>query len=134
MVEPDPMQAFSASKLFAAAAGLVGGLSLSVFWQPEKIRQHGTLAAGAIVGGISVGSSFVLTGIICQKLGVDSRDVDTTMGVGFVLGIAVIAVTNFIANFFAAREKKDIFEVAAEIRSRAGGVVRKSPPPRGRRR
>lgn len=128
------MQAFSASKLFAAAAGLVGGLSLSVFWQPEKIRQHGTLSAGAIVGGISVGASFVLTGMICQKLGMDANDVDTTMGVGFILGIAVIAVTNFIANFFAAREKQDIFEVAAEIRSRAGSVSRKAPRARARRR
>jgi hypothetical protein len=117
----------------AAAAGLIGGLSLSVFWQPEQIRQHGSLVAGGIVGGISVGSSFVLTGIICRQLGMDIQDVDTTMGVGFILGIAVIAVTNFIANFFAAREKKDIFEVAAELRNKTKGIEQRPPVQRDRR-
>lgn len=109
--------ALTVSKAMSAAAGLIGGLTLSVFWQPEKIRQHGALAAGAIVGGISVGGAFTLTGMVASNLGLDISNVDTAMGVGFCLGILIIALVNFLANFFAARENQDIIQVASELRN-----------------
>lgn len=45
------------SQCLAALAGLFGGLSVSFFWQPKKLHQHGRLAAGVIIGAISVSIS-----------------------------------------------------------------------------
>ena len=118
----------------SAAAGLIGGLTLSVFWQPEKIRQHGALAAGAIVGGISVGGAFTLTGMVASNLGLDITNVDTAMGVGFCLGILIIALVNFLANFFAARENQDIIQVASELRNVRSSMAQKPAKSAARKR
>lgn len=52
------------SQGLAALAGLFGGLSVSFFWQPKKLHQHGRLAAGIIIGAISVSTTFTLGGFI----------------------------------------------------------------------
>ena len=126
--------ALTVSKAMSAAAGLIGGLTLSVFWQPEKIRQHGALAAGAIVGGISVGGAFTLTGMVASNLGLDITNVDTAMGVGFCLGILIIALVNFLANFFAARENQDIIQVASELRNVRSSMAQKPAKSAARKR
>jgi len=107
---------FVIGKVLSALAGLIGGLSVSVFWQPEKIKQHGKLAAGAIIGGISVGGSFTLGGMVAKYLGMDFADMDTALGIGFVVGVASVGLINFIANFFDHRETDDILEVAHEVK------------------
>lgn len=116
----DPASPFILTKILASAAGLVGGLSLSLFWQPERIRQYGRLAAGAIAGGVSVGGAFTLSGILAKLMGLDFQDIDTALALGFVTGILSVGVVNLLANFFERRESADLLEVARELRRKRG--------------
>lgn len=130
---PEPITtgtSFLIGKALSALAGLIGGLSISVFWQPEKIKQHGKLAAGAIIGGISVGGSFTLGGLVAKYLGMDFADMDTALGIGFVVGVASVGIVNFIANFFDHREKDDILEVAQEVNKARKRLPAKKRAPR----
>lgn len=124
---------FVVGKGLSALAGLIGGLSVSVFWQPEKIKQHGKLAAGAIIGGISVGGSFTLGGMVAKYLGMDFADMDTALGIGFMVGVASVGLINFIANFFDNHEKDDILEVTKEVNQARKRVAAK-PKPRASRK
>lgn len=125
---------FLAGKLLSAIAGMIGGLSLSVFWQPEKIRQHGKLAAGAIVGGISVGGSVALGGMVAKYLGLEMDNMDTALGIGFMMGLVSVGVINFLANFFDKREGADILEVAREVKQNAGTKSASRKPTKGGRK
>lgn len=109
------------SKGAAALAGLFGGLSVSFFWQPKRLHQHGKLAAGAIIGGISVSAAFALGGLIARYVGLNFSDVDVALGLGYLIGVICVGVIAWIANFLEKREDKDVLEVAQEIRSAAGG-------------
>lgn len=125
MAEPASTAAsgYVVSKAATALAGLFGGLSVSFFWQPKRLHQHGKLAAGAIIGGISVASSFSLGGLIANQLGMDFASVDTALGLGFLIGAGSVGVIAWLANFLEKREDKDILEVVQEVR----GVAKKRP-------
>ena len=112
------------SKGAAAIAALFGGLSVSFFYQPKRLHQFGRLAAGAIIGGISVGASFALAGLLAAQLGLDFNDFDTALGLGYVVGMLSVGVIAWIANFLQKREEKDILEVAQELRGKAAPVKR----------
>lgn len=118
---------FVIGKGLSALAGLIGGLSISVFWQPEKIKQHGRLAAGAIIGAISVGGAFTLGGLVARWAGLDLADMDTALGIGFILGVASVGLINFIANFFDRREGQDILEVAKEVQATRRKTTARKP-------
>jgi acyl-coenzyme A thioesterase PaaI-like protein len=104
------------SKAAATFAALLGALSVSFFYQPKKLHEHGKLAAGAIVGGISVSAAFTLAGIIANQLGVDFAQVDNALGIGYIIGITSVGVIAWVANFLSKREDKDILEIAKEIK------------------
>lgn len=119
------------SKFAAAAAGLVGGLSVSFFYQPKKLHQHGKLAAGAIIGSIAVSSAFALGGIMAYLLGVDFHNIDIALGLGWLIGILSVGLVAWVANFLEKRESKDILEVAAEVKQVVrGGQAKKTTAPR----
>lgn len=118
---------FIIGKALSAFAGLIGGLSISVFWQPEKIKQHGRLAAGALIGGISVGGAFTLGGLVARYLGLDLADMDTALGIGFVIGVTSVGLINFIANFLERRESRDILEVVGEVREAKRRIAKPAP-------
>ncbi|CAB4169009.1 hypothetical protein UFOVP581_33 [uncultured Caudovirales phage] len=122
MIEPESTAAgFALSKAAAALAGLFGGLSVSFFWQPKKLHQHGKLAAGAIIGGMAVSAAFTLGGMIARWLGLNFNDVDTALGLGYIIGILCVGIIAWLANFLERRENKDILEVVQEVRSAASG-------------
>jgi len=108
---------FAVGKILSGVAGFFGGLSLSFFWQPKKLHQHGKLAAGAIVGGIAVGASVTLGGVVAMIFGLDFSNSDVALGIGYAVGALSVGVVSFVANFFDRREDKDILEVAKELRS-----------------
>lgn len=115
------------SKSAAALAGLMGGLSVSFFWQPKRLHQHGKLAAGAIIGGISVASAFSLGGLAANLLGMDFASIDIALGLGFMIGVGCVGVIAWLANFLERREDLDILEVVQEVRNPS---KKRKPAPR----
>lgn len=102
-------------KLAPAVGGLFGGLSLAMFWTPEKLREKGTVASIFIAGGISAMAGFSFTGGIATYLGISSEKIDVIIGLAWLLGLCSVAIMNWIANFMSKREHMDIAEVAQEI-------------------
>ncbi|WP_086002479.1 hypothetical protein [Pectobacterium wasabiae] len=103
------------SQALAALAGLFGGLSVSFFWQPKKLYQHGRLVAGVIIGAISVSTTFMLGGFIARWLGMNFQDSDIAMGIGYFVGAISVGMIAWLANFFNRREGDDILQVAGEL-------------------
>ncbi len=101
------------SQCLAALAGLFGGLSVSFFWQPKKLHQHGRLAAGVIIGAISVSTTFTLGGFISHWLGMNFRDSDIAMGIGYFVGALSVGMIAWVANFLT------VAKVTTFCRSRA---------------
>ena len=134
MTEPVSSAAsgFALGKALTAVAGFFGGLSVSSFWQPKKLHQYGKLAAGAIIGGIAVAASITLGGIVSHYMGIDINNSDSSLAVGYVIGVLSVFVLSILVNFFEKREDKDIFEVASDVRSM--GKEFKSKPLKRRRK
>ncbi|WP_380184519.1 hypothetical protein [Kalamiella sp. sgz302252] len=122
----EPGQSFFINQLLAAFAGLFGGLSISFFWQPRKLHQHGRLSAGIIIGSISVAATFALGGLVSRWLGMNFNQADNAMGLGYGLGIVSVGVIAWLANFFNRREDSDILEVAGELKRVARGLRKKN--------
>lgn len=108
-------------KLAPALGGLFGGLSLAMFWTPEKLREKGKIASVFIAGGISAMAGFALTGVVAMQLGVDQQKIDLIIGLSWFLGLVSIAVMNWLANYMAKREHLDIAEVGHEINATRKG-------------
>jgi hypothetical protein len=108
-------------KLAPALGGLFGGLSLAMFWTPEKLREKGKIASIFIAGGISAMAGFALTGVVAIQLGIDQNKIDVIIGLSWGLGLLSIAVMNWLANFMAAREHLDIAEVGREMNAARKG-------------
>lgn len=120
---------FALTKALSAVAGLFGGLSVSFFWQPKKLHEHGKLAAGAIVGGIAVGAAFTLGGIVIKQFGLESESVDIALGVGYIVGILSVGFIGLLANFFEKREGQDLLQVAQEVKSQVQGRAQAEAKP-----
>ena len=118
MTEPETVVSaggWMIGKLAPAIGGLFGGLSLAMFWTPEKLREKGTVASIFIAGGISAMAGFSFTGGIASYLGISSEKIDVIIGLAWLLGLCSVAIMNWIANFMSKREHMDIAEVAQEI-------------------
>ena len=105
-----PPALISASLL--ALAGLFGGVSISFFWQPQRLHQHSKFIAGIIFGGISMGAAVALGGLAARWLKIDLNQSDITLGLGYILG----AMSNGL--IFRRHEQQDIFDVASVIKKR----------------
>lgn len=104
-------------KLAPALGGLFGGLSLAMFWTPEKLREKGKVASVFIAGGISAMAGFSFTGVVAMWLGVPPDKLDMVIGLAWFLGLSSIAIMNWLANYMAKREHMDIGEVAEDMRA-----------------
>ena len=107
---------FLIDKIAPALGGLFGGLSLAMFWTPEKLQEKGKVASVFIAGGISAMAGFAFTGIVAEKLSIGSDKLDVLIGLAWVLGLCSIAVINWVSNYMVKREHMDISEVADEIK------------------
>ena len=107
---------FLIEKLAPALGGLFGGLSLAMFWTPEKLQEKGKVASVFIAGGISAMAGFAFTGIAAEKLGISSEKLDVLIGLAWVLGMCSVAVINWVSNYMVKREHMDIQEIADEIK------------------
>jgi len=109
---------FLIDKLAPALGGLFGGLSLAMFWTPEKLQEKGKVASVFIAGGISAMAGFAFTGIVAEKLSIESEKLDMLIGLAWVLGLLSVAVINWVSNYMVKREHMDISEVAEEIKQK----------------
>ena len=109
-------EGFLIEKLAPALGGLFGGLSLAMFWTPEKLQEKGKVASVFIAGGISAMAGFAFTGLAAEKLGISSEKLDVQIGLAWVLGLCSVAVINWVSNYMVKREHMDIGEVAEEIK------------------
>ena len=121
MTGGEATSAWLLGKLAPALGGLFGGLSLAMFWTPEKLREKGKIASVFLAGGISAMAGFALTGVVALQLGVDQQKLDLVIGLSWLLGLVSIAVMNWLANYMAAREHLDIAEVGHEINAARKG-------------
>jgi hypothetical protein len=118
---------FYISKLALMLSGLLGGLSVSFFYQPAKIKEKGRLTAGAIIGGIAVAAAVALGGIVATILGLSMRDIDVALGLGWLIGLLSVGLVTWAANLLEKNEKKDLLQVVQEVRDVAQG---KEPDPK----
>lgn len=118
MVDPLSTTAsgFAITKLYYALAGLFGGFVLAFFWQPAKLKAHGRMAAGAIIGGISVGCAVIFGGATAVFLGMNPNDANIALAVGGAIGLVSVAIISLLANFFDKRENEDLLEVLKELK------------------
>ena len=65
-------------------------------------------------------------------MGIDINNSDSSLAVGYVIGVLSVFVLSILVNFFEKREDKDIFEVASDVRSM--GKEFKSKPLKRRRK
>ncbi len=120
-------------KLAPAIGGLFGGLSLAMFWTPEKLKEKGKIASIFIAGGISAMSGFALTGLVAQWLGIDPQKIDIVIGLSWGLGLLSVVAINWWANTARTREHLDIAEIGREINEARKGQISKPPVQRVRR-
>lgn len=118
MAEPAStgISAYLTTKLVGAIAGLLGGLSISFFWIPRSLQKHGRTAAGAMIGGISVGGALTLGGLIARWFNLNPLDIDTALGIGFLVGAMSVFTLTMLANYFSKREGSDLVTVVKEVR------------------
>ncbi|WP_224555975.1 hypothetical protein [Pectobacterium versatile] len=112
---------FIISELLAAISGLFGGLSIAFFWQPKKLYKYGTIIAAVIICCISITATFALVGMTAKILRMNASDIDTAMGLGYLVGAISVGLIAFLANFFSNRENKDILDVASELKQATKG-------------
>jgi hypothetical protein len=125
MTGSEALSAWLVSKLAPALGGLFGGLSLAMFWTPEKLREKGKVASIFIAGGISAMSGFAFTGIVAMQLGIDTQKIDVIIGLSWALGLVSIAVMNWLANYMSRREHLDIAEIGKDINATRKGEAPK---------
>ncbi|MCS2160355.1 hypothetical protein MUU47_04290 [Scandinavium sp. H11S7] len=111
------------SEALLAFSGLFGGVSISFFWQPQRLHQHSRFIAGVIFGGISMGAAVALGGLTARWLKIDLNQADITLGLGYILGALSNGLIVWIANFFRRHEQQDIFDIASIIKKK----VREEP-------
>ena len=104
------------SEALLAFSGLFGGVSISFFWQPQRLPQHSRFVAGVIFGGISMGAAIALGGLAARWLKIDLTQADITLGLGYILGALSNGLIVWLANFFRRHEQQDIFDVASVIK------------------
>jgi hypothetical protein len=105
------------TKLFASLAGMMGGVSISIFWMPDALRNKGDLVAGVLIGGMSAATVFSLIGFVIRYLDIPASDADAIIGIGYLIGIPSVTVLGLLANTFEKRKNKDLVDIAKEVRT-----------------
>lgn len=124
---------FIVAKIYYGISALFGGLVLSFFWKPDRFKQYTPVAAGALIGGISVGSGVIFGGALAVWLGMNPNDANTALAVGGAIGLTAVAIVSWLANYFDKRQGKDILEVVKEVQGKAPAEPAKKPPVRRKR-
>ena len=104
------------SKIAPTLAALFGGLSLVLFWTPEKLLEKGRVVSIFLAGAMAATAGFAFTGILASALGVDPSKMDIIVGLAWIIGFFSIAIFNWLANFISKRANQDILQVYKEVK------------------
>jgi uncharacterized BrkB/YihY/UPF0761 family membrane protein len=118
---------FAVSKIYYGLSSLFGGFMLSFFWMPDRLKKHTPVAAGAIIGGVSVGAGVIFGGALAVYLGMNPNDANTALAVGGGIGLTAVAIVSWLANFFDRTKDKDIVQVVQEMRIVKNPPAKKAP-------
>jgi hypothetical protein len=121
--------AFAISKIFYAVGGIFGSGSIGAFWQPKALDGYGRYAKGLIIGGVGALAPVMVGSLIAEKLGLDPYSADVGMAIGTGVGISIMGILAFAANYFKKREGMDIVEVVQEAKQIAKGVKKPTRKP-----
>lgn len=104
------------SNIMSGIAGLFGGVSIAVFWQPRPIKEKGKFVGGAIIGAISFGFPFIFGKAVLSLLGVDVDNASYKLAIDTILGAVGVGCFSFVANWLKKREDKDIGEIIKDVK------------------
>lgn len=128
MLTETSIGAWLLSKIAPTLAALFGGLSLVLFWTPEKLLEKGRVVSIFLAGAMSATAGFAFTGVIASALGVDPDKMDVIVGLAWIIGFFSIAIFNWLANFISKRASKDILEVYQEVNEARKQVNKTNTP------
>lgn len=128
MITETGISAWLITKIAPTLAALFGGLSLVLFWTPERLLQKGKVVSVFIAGAVAAVSGFTLTGVVAMMLGVSPESLDIIIGIAWTIGFFSLALFNWGANFIARREHQDIAEVYNEVKDIRNGRAKPARP------
>lgn len=106
----DDLTAVSSAKLISAIGGFLGGASLLVYMKPTSAKE------GILRIGVSTAAATMLAPVLAVKIFDATADSDSqiVMGCAFVVGFVAWNILGATAQFFQARQGKDIAQLAKD--------------------
>lgn len=114
----DP-SSYIGTKIASMIGGFIGGSVILTFIRPK------TIGEAFARGGTSVGSAMIFSTPLLHILDWPV-DWETQLMAGFIVGFAAYSVLGMVANFFAARQNKDIVEVVSDLKSAVSDLKQKT--------
>lgn len=118
MITETSLTAWLIGKIAPTIAALFAGLTLVMFWTPQKLLEKGKIASIFIAGAISASFGFAFTGLLLHYLGLPTASLDYVIGAGWLLGFFSVAIMNWITNWISKRAVKDIAEIINEVKGK----------------
>lgn len=111
----ESVAAWLIGKVAPTISALFAGLTLVMFWTPQRLLEKGRIASVFIAGAVSASFGFAFTGLFLHYMGLPTDKLDFVIGAGWLLGFFSVAIMNWMANWFAKRSNKDLQEIITEI-------------------
>ena len=102
------------AKISSFIGGILGGLSILSYIPPKDTKE------AFMRGGVSVGFALMFAQPILLSIGLEIKPSDLWMyelGISFLCGFIGYSVMNWVANFLAKNQNKDIMEVGRELKN-----------------
>ena len=118
MITETTISAWLLSKVVPTVSALFAGLTLVMFWTPQKLLEKGRIASVFIAGAISATFGFAFTSLFLHYLGLPTDSLDYVIGAGWLLGFFSVAIMNWLANAISNRATADITEIINEVKGK----------------
>jgi len=114
VVKENNMLEWIGAKISSFIGGILGGLSILSYIPPKDTKE------AFMRGGVSVGFALMFAQPILLSIGLEIKPADLWMyelGISFLCGFIGYSVMNWVANFLAKNQNKDIMEVGRELKN-----------------
>ncbi len=102
------------AKISSFIGGILGGLSILSYIPPKTVKE------AFMRGGVSVGFALMFAQPILLQIGLEVQPNQFwiyELGIAFLCGFVGYSVMNWVANFLAKNQNKDIMEIGREIKN-----------------